>query len=301
MLSKKHDKFFKEVFSVKENLLDLLQGTLPREVLNGIHPETLEYDPTEYVDNKLAPHFRDIACNMLYGDQKIKISLLLEHKSYPAKNIHLQLLRYILNVWEHQQVNKQELTPVICIVFYHGQRRWSRREMVKDIPEELRPFVPRFDYVLIDTVAIEDNTIIQKFRQPNVRIGMWFLKRHNNLIGFMQDNPALTRELLREIRTIEENNREGILIYLCEVSGLEPEITEKIMGTISPEAKSAFEEYRIRLIEQGIEKGRVEGIEQGLKKTALNMIARGDTDEQIAEVTNLSIKLIKELRQEHAV
>ena len=46
MLNNIHDSFFKNMFSVKENLQDLLQGTLPREVINRVHLDTLEYDPT---------------------------------------------------------------------------------------------------------------------------------------------------------------------------------------------------------------------------------------------------------------
>ena len=65
------------------------------------------------------------------------------------------------------------------------------------------------------------------------------------------------------------------------------------MKTISPESKDVFEEYRIRLIEQGIE--------QGLKEIAVNMITKGYSDEQIKEITNLSIKRIQILRKEHSV
>jgi predicted transposase YdaD len=262
-----------------------------------VHLDTLEYDPTEYIDRELAPYFKDISCNMSYGDRHIKISLLYEHKSYPSKHIHLQLLRYMFNVWENQQSSKQELTPVICIVFYHGKRRWIRREMIKNVPEELLGFVPRFDYVLFDTKDIEDQAIIQHFKRPNVKIGVWFLKRGDNLVGFIQQNPVLAREILREIKTIERKNIEGILVYLYKVSGLEPEKIDKIMETISPEAKDAFDEFRTRLIEQGIE----QGIEKGLKKTAINMISKGYSDERIAEITNLSIKRIQDLRKERSV
>ena len=293
MLNNIHDSFFKNMFSVKENLQDLLQGTLPREVLSKIHLNTLEYDPTEYVDRELDPYFRDITCNMLYGDKQIKISLLYEHKSYPSKTIHLQLLRYILNVWESQGSSKQELTPVIAIVFYHGKQRWTRQEIVKNIPEELKRFVPLFDYVLFDTKDFEDHAIIQHFKRPNVKIGVWFMKRSNNLIGFIQENPLLAREILREFRNIEKTNIQRILFYLYNVSGMAPEKIDQIMKTISPESKDVFEEYRIRLIEQGIE--------QGLKETAVNMITKGYSDEQITEITNLSIKRIQILRKERSV
>ena len=72
-----------------------------------------------------------------------------------------------------------------------------------------------------------------------------------------------------------------------------PEKIDQIMEAISPESKDVFEEYRTRLIEQGIEKG----IEQGLKEIAVNMISKGYSDEQIVEITNLSIKRIQILRQ----
>lgn len=44
-----HDNFFKSLFSVKENLADLLHGSLPQDVLQGLKFETLRYDPTEQI------------------------------------------------------------------------------------------------------------------------------------------------------------------------------------------------------------------------------------------------------------
>ncbi|MEN8227901.1 MAG: Rpn family recombination-promoting nuclease/putative transposase [Bacteroidota bacterium] len=293
MLNNIHDSFFKSLFSVKDNLQDLLQGTLPQEVISRVHLDTLEYDPTEYVDQELAPYFKDITCNMRYGDKQIKISLLYEHKSHPVKNIHLQLLRYILNVWENQEGDKQELTPVICIVFYHGKLKWARSEIVESIPEELKRYVPLFDYVLFDTKDIEDHAIIRHFKRPNVKIGVWFLKRSDNLIGFMQENPILAREILQEISDVEKTLIYRFVLYLYNVSGMPPEKIYKIMKTISPETTDAFEEYRTRIFEQGIE--------QGLKEIAMNMIAKEYADEQIAEITKLSIKRIRVLRKECSV
>ena len=77
------------------------------------------------------------------------------------------------------------------------------------------------------------------------------------------------------------------------------------MKTISPESRDVFEEYRIRLIEQGkeqgIKQGKEQGIKQGHKEIVMNMINKGYSDEQIKEITNLSIKRIQILRKEHSV
>ncbi len=282
-----HDNFFKSLFSVKENLTDLLCGSLPLDVLKGLKIETLEYDPTEYVDHELAPYFKDISCNMYYGKTNVKISLLYEHKSYPDKNIHLQLLRYILNVWENQAANKQELTPVITMVFYHGKRKWTDSGFVKNIPEELKRFVPLFDYALFDTKDIEDHAIIRHFKRPSVKVAVWFMKRSDNLIGFIKNHPDLAREMFSQLKEIDETIFQKIALYLYKVSDIEPDKIDEIMETISPQTKDAFTEVRNRFRSEGI------------KQTAVNMIKRGDSNSQIAEVTGLSNNEIKKIRKEY--
>jgi predicted transposase/invertase (TIGR01784 family) len=274
------------MFSVKENLADLLHGSLPQDVLKGLKLDTLVYDPTEFVDQKLAPYFKDIACNILYGETNIKISLLYEHKSYLDKNIHLQLLRYILNVWENQAANKQELTPVITMVFYHGKRNWTDSGFVKNVPEELKRFVPLFDYALFDTKDIDDHAIIRHFKRPSVKVAVWFMKRSDNLIGFIQNNPELAREMFRQIKEIDETIFEKIALYLYKVSDLESNKIDEIMETISPQVKDAFESVRNQFRSEGI------------KQTAVNMIKKGSDDDFISEVTGLSQKQVEQLRKE---
>ena len=300
MSIKNHDSLFKGLFSVRENLQDLIRGTLPREILGKVHLETLEYDTTEYVDQELGAHFKDISCNVRYGDGQIKVSLLYEHKSHPERNVHLQLLQYILNVWENQSDNRQELTPVICVVFYHGKQRWIHAELLKNVSRELRRYVPMFDYVLLDTKDIEDHAIIQHFKAPGVRILVLLLKHYANLIGFILENPELVREIFKEFELIEETTIHRFVLYLFHVSGENPDVFDKIMKTVSPESSDILEVYRAKFIEegirQGIEQGIEKGIEQGLMKIAWNMISKGYPDDQIAEITGLGIENIQSLR-----
>jgi predicted transposase/invertase (TIGR01784 family) len=279
-----HDNFFKSLFSVKENLADLLHGSLPHVILQCLKFESLHYDPTEYVDHELAPYFKDISCNMLYGDTNIKISLLYEHKSYPDKNIHLQLLRYILNVWENQAANKQKLTPVITMVFYHGKRTWTDSGFVQ-VPEELKRFVPLFDYALFDTKDIEDHAIIRHFKRPSVKVAVWFMKRSDDLIGFIQNNPDLAREMFSQLQEIDETIFQKIALYLYKVSDMESDKIDEIMETISVQTKDAFAEARRDLEFSAV------------KRIAVNMINKGYSDTQITEITNLSLKEIQQLRK----
>jgi len=283
-----HDNFFKSLFSVKENLADLLHGSLPQEIIGETKLDTLEYDPTEYIDQELAPYFKDISCNIMYSDNNVKISLLYEHKSYPDKNIHLQLLRYILNVWENQADNKHELTPVITMVFYHGKRKWTDSGFVKNVPEELKRFVPLFDYALFDTKDIEDHALIRHFKRPSVKVAVWFMKRSDNLAEFLKNNPDLAREMFSHIKEIDVTIFQKIALYLYKVSGLEPDKIDEIMETISPQVKDAFAE------------AANEFKNLGKREVVINMIKENCTDELIMKVTNLSLTEVQKLRKDYS-
>ena len=112
----------------------------------------------------------------------------------------------------------------------------------------------------------------------------------------MQDNILLTREIFKDFSNIEAENIKRIVLFLYNVSGKDPEKTNKIMKTISLDPGDPMYIYQEELVREGIEKG----IEKGIEQTAGNMIAKGFSDEQIAEVTSLEIKRIRQLRKERS-
>ena len=46
-----HDKFFKETFSVQGNVIDFLQGTFPKEILEKLDLSALTLDSNTYIDS----------------------------------------------------------------------------------------------------------------------------------------------------------------------------------------------------------------------------------------------------------
>ncbi len=150
-----HDKFFKYLFSQKEEVCDFISNVCPKELVNKLDLSTLELSTTEYINKDLKVNFSDIVYNCTYGkDTKINISLLFEHKSYPEKYPHLQLLSYMLNMWQTQIKQNEKLTPVIPIIFYHGSNNWKKlsfNKFFKGLDDDLLKFIPMFDYLLVDT------------------------------------------------------------------------------------------------------------------------------------------------------
>jgi predicted transposase/invertase (TIGR01784 family) len=112
-----HDVFFKEVFSDKDNAVDFIKGVFPEELKEKLDLSTLALDNNSYVDEELKETFSDIVYNCLYQGQKyIKITLLFEHKSYVPDYPHLQLLKYMLNIWMTQEKQKEELTHIVPVI-----------------------------------------------------------------------------------------------------------------------------------------------------------------------------------------
>ena len=53
-----HDKFFKETFSIRENVIDFLTGTFPPEIFKKLDLSTLTRDNSSYIDEELKEHFQ---------------------------------------------------------------------------------------------------------------------------------------------------------------------------------------------------------------------------------------------------
>jgi predicted transposase/invertase (TIGR01784 family) len=153
-----HDKFFKETFSRTDITADFLQACLPGDIHAKLDLSSLRRKTDSHTDEQLNEHFADLIFSILCDGKPIRITLLLEHKSYPVKYPHFQLNRYLLNVWEQQIRQKNKLTPILPIIIYHGQSRWQKRPLSAYFPGiaiELTTYLPAFDYVLIDLGAIE--------------------------------------------------------------------------------------------------------------------------------------------------
>ena len=87
---------------------------------------------------------------------------MFEHKSYPDPLIALQLLRYMVRIWEQSLKQQQSLLPIVPLVFYHGPQKWQvALDFVAlfDLPEVMKPYVPNYRYWLYDLSQYSDEQI----------------------------------------------------------------------------------------------------------------------------------------------
>ena len=159
-----HDRLFKSLFSDKKITADYLQNFLPADLIQKLSLDSLEMDSNSFITPELEEFYSDIVYHCKMGEQEISISLLFEHKSNVPKYPHLQLLKYMLAMWDYQLQNKIPLQAVIPIIVYHGRKKWRIRALSSyfgRINEALLPFIPEFTYHLTDLNQWSEEALLQ--------------------------------------------------------------------------------------------------------------------------------------------
>ncbi len=300
-----HDKLFKEIESDKENAIDLIEAIFPRDVLCELILDTLTIDTNSYVDKKLKEYYTDLVYNCKsMNNVEIKISLLFEHKSYKPDNEYLQLLRYITNIWSYQEKNKQNLTLIIPVIFYHGEENWKYRPITnffKDYNKKLYRFLPGFDYVITDICQYDDNKIKNELVKRDINKALFMLFKYIN-------NEALLVEKLYEIflelknyidKEEEQNKILSIITYIMELTEISPEQLTEIMKRISLSKGEVVMTTAMKLRLEGKLEGEKEGKKEGRIEAAKKMFELGSNMDFVMKVTNLSEQELLELSRKY--
>jgi predicted transposase/invertase (TIGR01784 family) len=161
-----HDTLFRQTMSHKDVAADFLRNYLPARVTRHLCLETLSVAKDTFVAADQRAHYSDMLYAVrLVGGKKAFVYMLFEHKSRPDRFVALQLLRYMLEIWElhrKQLRGGRSLPLIIPIVVYHGR---SRRQDVRlsslvELPDkELKGYVPDFDQAFYDFSPDSDEEI----------------------------------------------------------------------------------------------------------------------------------------------
>ena len=275
--------------------------------------------PNSYVDEKLEEHISDLnyLCNWKSKGEKtskVRISFLLEHKSYLPKYPHLQLLRYLLQAWEQDMEEKRSLTLTIPIILYHGKKKWKHRKFEDyfDLPDEkLKQFIPNFEYLLTDLSKSSDEELLG--------LGSDFLAntllvlKHSWDANYILNN---THKIFRYSDVYVKSEEGRLYIYVLQIYILQiikfdekslnlykdvipNHIKEIVMSTYDMLIQKGMEKGMEKGIEQGIEKGIEQEFEQGTSKIIKSLISKFPNHSviQIAELADVDVELVKKIRK----
>jgi predicted transposase/invertase (TIGR01784 family) len=261
-------------------------------------------------------------CELKNG-QQISITLLFEHKSYKAKNPHLQLLRYMLGVWEIEEKNEPHLKPILPIVFYHGQAKWEYRKFEEyflnnkngnvGFDPDLYKYLPAFEYIFINLQDRGDRWIKKQFRKAGLRISLLLMR--NIRSKKLHSQIEMIFEGIEELKKTEKGREElrEISIYLSHGSKRPSEKNVDIMDhatyikLLPPVGSIGWEIEQAGIakgISQGKAEGKAEGISQGISEAktefALNLLKKGFDKPMVIELTGLDSKEVEAIQKKIA-
>lgn len=257
--------------------------------------DTLEILDGSFVDSELEEQQAD----MLYrlrssADDELYVYLLFEHKSYPDRQIFLQLLRYITRIWkqEWRGGDARPLVPVLPIVLYHGETRWTLTHQLGDLLPPLAAmssFTPDFEYVVADFSPYSDEEIRGNV-WTRLCLGILQVAFHPQAAKLLPPLVKLTNQLKQQ-----ETGLEYIYTVLKYLSvGARYLDSEELFQTYLTHASDGGEEIMTiaeQWIEQGIERGIEQGRQAGMRQAILNILEmRFDVSEdaviRLEQVTN---------------
>lgn len=281
-----HDKYFREVFSKKPNIKDLLYNSLPEKIFNEIDFNNFVYSNKSYIDEDLRDVESDLVVKTIIGKQDCYFYILFEHKSYSDKYAFFQLLKYMMKIWESEvKENKRYFTPIIPVLFNQSKHKWSHGDAFSMYFNEpnglLGEYLPYFKYRVYDLNTLSDNEIIGN---------IWFVTSIK-IMKYIRDLQPYLEEIynyiLANINRLKDypDELKTFIIYLLNASNKKDE--EYIENTLKNTTEGLYMSLAKKYVEEGRKEEKIE--------TARKMKKEGFDIKLISKLTGLSEEEIQKL------
>lgn len=308
-----HDNLFKHFYSDLQLARELLTLIFSKKELKSYNLKKLKIEKDTFGEKRadliLSVPFK------AFPKKKLELLILLEHKSSYDKNLFSQLLKYQVLIRDHCIQQKGFSQPIMPVLFYHGKGpfKWKRSLQEEDfpffskIPVESRRNMLNYELKVIDT---SDSKIRRVYKDKSFK-GRGVIKLLSEIWDIKNPGPLKVREVFVGFEDIlkglkGERRRETslrILEYLSDNAGLDIKIWEEVEVLLMEDGiltgggvMDIKEHIREKGRWEGRKEGRLEGQQEGQQKVVLNMLKKNLDITLISEVTGLSEKEIKKLK-----
>ncbi|MBK8965647.1 MAG: Rpn family recombination-promoting nuclease/putative transposase [Lewinellaceae bacterium] len=320
-----HDAVFKAFFSDVKIAQKYLLHYTAKAVYQHIDFTFFRKIDTAFTSSRFGISFSDVLYETrLVSGASARIIFLFEHKSFlPSQSVHLQLLDYLLQIWEDDLKNERPLSVIIPIVVYHGKQPWKYKPFpayFKGLPNNWQAFVPDFHYWLTDLSQITPQEIEEKTESEYLKNLFLSLKLSHDKGSVLKNWPNILTFGESEYR----NDREGILLQTLtlyifnlfamtdtQVKTLNEHLPEPERDWIDAIPEIFGEKWKKKGLREGRKEGRkegriegkIEGKIEGRQETALaitcNMLRKFPewSDNEIAEIVDVDVTFVQNARQ----
>lgn len=312
----RHDHSYKLLFSHPEMVKDLLTGFVKEAWVEQIDFSTLEKVSGSYITDELRDREDDIIWRVRWGDGWLYVYLLLEFQSSEDKHMAVRIMSYLGLLYQDLIRQKAfapsgKLPPVLPVVLYNGEERWTAAQNVADlvewVPGGLERYRPNLAYLLLDEGAIVNdpewsdsmrNVAAALFRLEHNRDEQDMLEVLGSLVEWLNasEQTALRRAFVVWIRRVLLPNRAPEM-ELPEFNDLHE--LHEVHHMLAERIKQWPERWEEKGRLEGRQEGRHEGQLEAKRSTARNLLALGVlSQEQIADATGLPVEDIAQLWEE---
>lgn len=251
---------------------------------------------------------------------------LIEHKTKVDYNVSMQLLRYMVYIWEdyEKEMERQKrgisrtkdfrYPPILPIVYYEGSGTWTAPCNIKDrifFDEAFEPFTPGFFYKLVQLNAYSVKELVGKNDELSL---LMLINRLQDSAEFREldlpkdylENLAehSTDELLGIIEKVTASMLRHLQLPEDEITEFTEQVKERKMAELfenfvntvdmSSLYKIALERSRWKAMTEGEAKGREKGLTEGEAKGREKGLAEGEAKGEIKgmERVNRLIQLL---------
>ncbi len=155
----------------------LLSGYVDMAELKTVRPEDIEDVTERFIPMFTEQRDADVIKKVhLPGNKEIFVALI-EHKSRVDYNVCMQILRYMVYIWEDFEKEQNRLTPgvshtkafmyppILPIVYYEGSSEWTAAQQFADrivLNDVFMDYIPDFKYYLICLDEHDNESLIDK-------------------------------------------------------------------------------------------------------------------------------------------
>jgi predicted transposase YdaD len=277
-----HDRLINQTLQQIDAARALLSQHLPSELAEHMEFQTLAPVDTSFIDANLRRRFADRLFKVDVSPELVQrlsmeinyvyIFVLIDHKSTDEPHTLIQMLGYLVRVWENALANNQPIVPILPWVIYNGVGPWRASRSLAELvplPVEWQRYFPAMELAILDVSRMDDSemkgdpilqvalTLLKYGRRPDLEFVLRFLFE----LLSVAIQPQRAKDVLDTIR-----------VYVMSVN---PVVGEDKMNDlvsefwpVQPEPGSVADQ----LIKQGEVRGEAKGEEKGEAKASVKTI-----------------------------
>ena len=217
-----HDTCYKLLFSHPRMIRDLVTGFIAEDWVTRLDLASLEKVNGSYVTGSARERCSDMVWRVRWGDCWVYVYLLLEFQSSVDRLMAVRMMSYVGLLYQDLSRQAQiapgkPLPPVVPIVLYNGDGRWTAPVDIADLLERVSGgpdrYRPALRYLLIDEGRIVDDPA-WTVRSRNVVDALFRLEHNRD----EEDVLAVLQRLSEWLRVDEQSSlQDAFIVWIRQV------------------------------------------------------------------------------------